>query len=132
MSPGASAPDPFVDFYAGVIAATAVVLFAKFVTHSRHCPRSCGWWAVHWLCAGTAWFALVVSLVELSKLFPLFLADSPGQEATIRAWVLWTAVIASTIFAADVAWAGHSRTTPTEIEAGQPPADAGSQERSPS
>ena len=114
MSVEAGPPDLLVDFYAGAIAATAVVLFAKFITHSRHRPRRWGWWVAHWLCVVAAWIGLVFSMAELSDLHPFFLKESQGQEETIRRLVLWAVVVAGTIFAVDVAWAGRSQKTSDE------------------
>ena len=87
---------PPVDFYAASLAAVAVVLFAKFVTHRDHrsANRSMGK-GLHWTCVGAAWTGFTVSLFVLGSLptgcFEVALRgpSEPSVGALPRSW-RWT------------------------------------------
>jgi hypothetical protein len=88
---------PPVDFYAASLAATAVVLFAKFMTHRGHGQAGIAPWnRLHWACVGTAWIGFAVSLIVLGSL------PSGVLEVALRWTVGVLVVIAATILAVDV------------------------------
>jgi hypothetical protein len=88
---------PPVDFYAASLAAVAVVLFAKFVTHHVHRPAgNLCWKVLHWACVGAAWTGFVVSLLVLGSL------PSGCFEVVLRLTVGFLVVFAATILAVDV------------------------------
>jgi hypothetical protein len=88
---------PPVDFYAASLAAVAVVLFAKFMTHRGHGQAGTPPWnRLHWACVGTAWMGSVVSLIVLGSL------PSGVLEVALRWTVGILVVIAATILAVDV------------------------------
>jgi hypothetical protein len=92
-----AATGPPVDFYAASLAAAAVVLFAKFVTHRDHRPAGKPLWkALHWACVGAAWTGFVVSLLALGSL------PSGWIEVILRLTVGYLVVLAATILAVDV------------------------------
>ena len=88
---------PPVDFYAASLAAVAVVLFAKFVTHRDHrsANRSLGK-GLHWTCVGAAWTGFTVSLFVLGNL------PTGCFEVALRVAVGALVVCAATILAVDV------------------------------
>jgi hypothetical protein len=118
-----------VDFYAGAIAATAIILFGKFVTHrSRHAPR--WWWqGLHVLCSFAAGVGLIISLANLSQL-SFLRKGCLANEVRGREIVLVASLLAGAIFALDVAWAVrgqgstgltlHARWGPGSSEADRP------------
>jgi hypothetical protein len=88
---------PPVDFYAALLAAAAVVLFAKFVTHRSHGQAGTPPWNwLHRACVGTAWMGFVVSLIALGSL------PTGSVEVILRCTVGFLVVIATTILAVDV------------------------------
>ena len=88
---------PPVDFYAASLAAAAVVLFAKFVTHRGHRPADkLLWKGLHWACVGATWTGFVVSLLVLGSL------PSGWFEVILRLTVGFLVVLAATILAVDV------------------------------
>lgn len=98
-----------VDFYAGAIATVAVILFAKFTTHTRYDRR---WRFAHRICAGAAWVGLVLSLWALGW-------TPQGVEVGLRHVVVVAVMLAGTILAVDVAWP-HPRGTDPGVEEERP------------
>jgi hypothetical protein len=101
------------DFYAGVIAVAAIVLFAKFVTHGpRHKSDGCKgrfWRWLHYACVLSALLAVSLSLAILGEVSVpkswCFLGGWPKRaEGDVRAFVFWAVILAAVILAVDVAW----------------------------
>jgi hypothetical protein len=92
------------DFYAGAIAAFAVILLTKFLAHRTRRPEfqsndseDLAWWIGHWICVIAAWVGLLVSLAVLA--IPAFKNHDGGAR-----WVTGSAVaIAATLLALDIA-----------------------------
>jgi hypothetical protein len=83
-----------VDFYAGATATLAVILFAKFTTHTDDTKL---WTFFHGLCVFAAWLGLLLSMLVLGWTLE-------GAEVVLRRIVVVTVMAAGTILAADVAW----------------------------
>jgi len=92
------------DFYAGAIAAFAVILLTKLLAHRTRRPElrsrdreDTAWWIGHWVCVIAAWLGLLLSLAVLAS--PVFRDQDGGAR-----WVIGSAAaIAATIVALDVA-----------------------------
>jgi hypothetical protein len=92
------------DFYAGAIAAFAVILLTKLLAHRTRRPElrsgdreDIAWWIGHWVCVIAAWLGLLLSLAVLAS--PVFKDQDGGAR-----WVIGSAAaIAATIVALDVA-----------------------------
>jgi hypothetical protein len=89
------------DFYAGVLALLAIVLFAKFVTHRRHAGLNPCWiWALlHVMCVVLAGFGVLACLRMLGWGHLPFGIGEPRA----RSIVLWLAGLSTVILALDVA-----------------------------
>jgi predicted PurR-regulated permease PerM len=111
-------PDVLVDFYAAVLAAAVVVLFAKFMTHHGR-PRICSVPAAifHLVCVVAAWLSLVMSLAVLGHVrlprnlswVGSMLGGWPNDLAPVRGRVFLAVLLASSILAVDVAVASSER-----------------------
>jgi hypothetical protein len=104
-----------VDFYAGVIATCAVVLFAKFVTHhvGKQSKYRRPWWGyiplwiAHVICVAAALVGLAASLAILAQI-PRAQEWDTGTGRCIGRWgVLMAALISGLLLALDVAIFGH-------------------------
>jgi hypothetical protein len=117
-----------VDFYAGVIATCAVVLFAKFVTHhvGRQSKRKPKWaksvlWVPHIFCVVAAFIGLAASLAILAEVPHANEWDTGTARWFGRWWigrwgVLVAALTSGALLALDVLIFGHIPAADKETE----------------